>query len=65
MNQYVQSMTVKDLDDFTPPAPAERDCTIDESQNHMGPNKCTLDSECHGDRTCSQWNWCQGTSNCP
>ncbi len=40
-------------------------CYINESQNALGPNRCRDDSECSGNRTCSPWNWCQGTSNCP
>ena len=42
-----------------------RDCTIDESMNIGGVNRCSLDSECRGDRTCNTSGWCEGTSNCP
>lgn len=59
MNQYVQQVQVKD-GNADPPAPVERDCSIDEGQNTLGPNKCSMDSECSGDRTCSDWSWCQG-----
>ncbi len=31
----------------------------------LGPNKCHGDSDCQGSRTCSEWGWCQGDSNCP
>ena len=42
----------------------DNDCSVDESLNAMGPNQCMVDSECHGARTCSNWGWCQGHSNC-
>ena len=42
-----------------------RECGVKESQNPLGPHKCTHSGQCDGDRTCSRWQWCQGTSNCP
>ena len=39
-------------------------CTLDESANDLGPNRCSAHSECSGARTCSPWGWCQGTSGC-
>lgn len=44
--------------------PNKPGCDVDESQNPMGPNRCSSDDQCHGDRTCSPSNWCQGNSNC-
>ena len=41
------------------------DCTIDEALNWLGPNQCWYDSECYGDRYCSNWGWCHGEANCP
>ena len=44
--------------------PVKQYCDVDESKNALGPNQCTKNSECHGDRTCSFFGWCQGASNC-
>lgn len=42
-----------------------KNCNIDESKNSLGPNRCeNNDAQCNGDRTCSQWRWCQGIANC-
>ena len=43
----------------------EDSCSIDESQNRLGPEECSRDSECRGDRYCSWDGWCEGKSNCP
>lgn len=40
-------------------------CQIDEALNRKGSNQCELDSECSGERRCSIYGWCQGTSGCP
>ena len=40
-------------------------CDVNESGHELGPHKCRNDDDCGGDRTCSQWQWCQGESNCP
>ena len=37
----------------------------DESKNPYGPNRCTVDTECDGARTCSVAGWCQGTARPP
>ena len=41
------------------------ECTLDESKNVEGPNRCVVSTECSGARTCSAWGWCQGVSGCP
>ena len=41
------------------PVSAIPDCTVEEADNHMGPNQCDVDYECAGDRTC-QAGWCTG-----
>lgn len=33
-------------------------CGLDEGLNMIGPNKCLIDSECDGKRTCSSAGWC-------
>ena len=33
---------------------------LNEAVNVNGPNRCTVDSQCDGFRTCSSYNWCQG-----
>ena len=40
------------------------DCSIDEAQNWLGPNKCISSEECAGDRHCGFFGWCEGESNC-
>lgn len=40
-------------------------CSIDESMNVGGENRCSMDNECRGDRTCNSSGWCEGPSNCP
>lgn len=72
MNLYAEHIGVRDgydpdswnddeENDVDPkPDPDDDMCDIDESKNSMGPNRCYDSSECHGDRTCSLWNWCQG-----
>jgi hypothetical protein len=32
----------------------------DESKSPLGPNRCSDSSQCDGQRTCSEWGWCQG-----
>lgn len=39
-------------------------CRVDEARNPLGPNRCSNSNQCSGDRTCSDWGWCQGTSGC-
>ena len=40
------------------------ECTLDESKNVEGPNRCSMDTECAGARDCSEWGWCEGDSGC-
>ena len=35
----------------------------DEGKNNLGSNKCKIDADCISGRTCSYWNWCQGTQD--
>ena len=42
----------------------EASCNYDEAQNPLGPNRCTSDAECAGARTCSDFAWCEGDSEC-
>ena len=39
-------------------------CAVDESMNAGGPNRCSMNSECRGARTCNDAGWCEGVSNC-
>ena len=39
------------------------ECTLDESKNVEGPNRCSMDTECAGARDCSEWGWCEGEIN--
>ena len=40
------------------------DCNVDETQGPRGWHSCDYDSQCAGDRYCSDWGWCHGTDNC-
>ena len=47
------------------PTPAPKDCKSpnynhNESLNKKGPNQCSNNCDCDGQRTCSPWNWCEG-----
>lgn len=55
-------LTEADLPKFT--KPVREECTIDESLNKQGKNRCLRDLQCSGDRTCSWHGWCQGVSGC-
>lgn len=39
-------------------------CFIDENKNRLGPGKCYFDSDCRGNRKCSNKGNCVGKSNC-
>ena len=39
-------------------------CAVDESMNAGGPNRCSMNSQCRGERTCNDAGWCEGVSNC-
>ena len=47
--------------------PANDCCTSntychDEATNPKGPNQCSDNCDCDGERTCSEYGWCQGDS---
>ena len=35
---------------------------LNEALNVNGPNRCTVDSQCDGFRTCSSYGWCHGVA---
>ena len=39
-------------------------CGLNEANNKIGENRCLIDSDCNGKRTCSSTGWCQGQSGC-
>lgn len=40
------------------------DCLIKEDLNLLGPQKCSVDSHCKGDRMCNTMGLCFGVDNC-
>ena len=42
----------------------ENNCYWNEAFNMLGPHQCYYDWECTGARTCSEWKWCTGETNC-
>lgn len=56
--------------DWNPPPPPPRPEPIqkdpyyrwDETRNRGGAHRCSTSRECDGERTCSQFGWCQGTA---
>ena len=47
------------------PQPDPETCSVDESQNPLGPGQCSNSAECRGERVCSEFGWCRGEANCP
>ena len=39
-------------------------CELNEAYNALGPNQCSTDAECAGERICSTAGWCSGESRC-
>ena len=39
-------------------------CDVDETQGPRGWHTCDYDSQCAGNRYCSNWGWCHGTDDC-
>ena len=39
-------------------------CDVDETKGPRGWHTCDSDSQCAGNRYCSDWGWCHGTDDC-
>ena len=62
MNTHVEIMNVEE--GYPKKADPTENCDHDETQNELGPFKCTSNDQCRGARTCSEWGWCQGDDFC-